>query len=47
MGNMFYRAQPIDVIYAMKFSELKMWNEWHKLMCKEEEVYAKAMRGGK
>jgi hypothetical protein len=47
MGNMFCRGQPINVIYAMTFSELKMWNEWHETMYKAEEKTANSLKGKK
>ncbi len=44
MGNLFYRRQQIQVIYDMTFSEMKMWNEWHEIMVKEEERQIKGMK---
>ena len=48
MGNLFYRQQPIDNIYALTYHEMKYWNEWHEIMIAEEKkAIEKAKSKGK
>lgn len=35
-GNLFYRKVAPSEINGMSYSEMKYWNEWHKLIEKEE-----------
>ena len=36
LGNLFSRNQPIDFLEKMTYKDLCYWNNWHKLMSKEE-----------
>lgn len=36
LGNLFYRGQSIDILERANYASLKYWNDWHKIMEKEE-----------
>ena len=43
LGNLFYRGVQPHRLNEMFFSELKYWNEWHKVIEKKEaELIPKA-----
>jgi len=46
MGNLFYRRQPVSEIKAMTYHELKYWNEWHKILDKQEAATARKITDG-
>lgn len=47
MGNLFYRQVQPSEIKAMKYPELKYWNNWHELMEQAERDAIENMERGK
>jgi len=46
MGEMFYRGQPVNVIYGMTYTELRYWHGWHKRMQDEDDRVIKRIKDG-
>jgi hypothetical protein len=44
MGNLFSRGQSIDVIRELCYTEMRYWNEWHKVMAKREDRAAQQLQ---